>query len=63
MVAMAGQWDQEPAMPGRFIVLRDSIVGDQAWVYYTDAKASNKIVTMQMTKVDGKWKVDAKMGK
>lgn len=56
--------DPNPAQSGRYVVLRDSVVGDQAWVFYADTKLAPDAETkLQMAKVDGKWKVDARMGK
>jgi|GEM_PF-2933269 len=64
VVSMAQKMDTQPAQSGRYTVLRDSVVGDQAWVFYTDTKlAPGSEIKMQMAKVDGKWKVDARMEK
>lgn len=64
VVNMARNMDTQPAQSGRYTVLRDSVIGDQGWVFYTDTKlAPGSEIKMQMAKVDGKWKVDARMEK
>lgn len=43
-------------------ILRDSIVGDHAWVFFFDERTKHE-ESMDLTKVDNKWKVDLRMKK
>lgn len=54
----------DPAGKPSYTVLRDSIVGNEAWVFYEVAVGKEKGITkLEMSLVDGKWKVDPKMRK
>lgn len=47
-----------------YTVLRDSVIGNEAWVFYEMAVGKEKSVTkLEMSLVNGKWKVDPKMRK
>ena len=65
VVEMARRMDSERLPePGRYQVLRDTVVGNHAWVFYKEKKgADDETIKMSMVKEEGKWKVDAKAGK
>jgi hypothetical protein len=53
----------EGALTG-YKILRDSVVDDRAWVFYEGIAAGRTMTTaVELTKLDGKWKVDPKMRK
>lgn len=43
-------------------ILRDSVVGDHAWVFFYDER-TEKEESLDLIKVDNKWKVDLRMKK
>ena len=49
-----GRMPVEPSF--KFHYLRDSIVGDEAWVFYDNA-ISKKEEYVHLVKIEGKWKV------
>ncbi len=45
-------------------ILRDSVVDDRAWVFYNGITSGRTMTTaLELTKLDGKWKVDPSMHK
>jgi hypothetical protein len=47
-----------------YTILRDSIAGDRAWVTYESVVQGQKSQTiLELSKIDGQWKVDPKMHK
>jgi hypothetical protein len=47
-----------------YAILRDSVVGDRAWVTYESVVKGEKSKTiLELGKIDGQWKVDPKMRK
>ena len=44
------------------VIIRDSIEGDKAWVFFRSDESGTE-QTMEMLKIDGKWKVNLHMGK
>lgn len=47
-----------------YTILSDSIVGDRAWVTYEGVVGGQKSRTvLELSKINGKWKVDPKMRK
>ena len=45
-------------------ITRDSVEGDKAWVYYdAEANGQKRGNLVELTKIDGKWKVDPSMRK
>lgn len=54
MVGLGGAKDLNPNF--KFTFVRDSIVENQAWVFYKDEK--DKTDHIELVKLDGKWKVN-----
>jgi len=63
-VNMIGSMDNGKQSFGGYTILSDSIVGDRAWVTYEMGKGGEKATaTLELSKIDGKWKVDPTMRK
>lgn len=61
-IMMSGDKKDRPKSKG-FKILRDTLTGDsKATVFYFD-EDTQKEEGIRMIKIDGKWKVDLKMGK
>jgi len=63
-VEMARQMDQGGTPLVDYKIQRDSVVGDQAWVFYENTlNGRQHNAQLELRKIDGKWKVDATMRK
>ena len=60
-IKMSENMKEKPKSKG-FKILREELMGDEATVFYFD-EDMQKEEGIRMIKIDGKWKVDLKMGK
>lgn len=63
-VSMIGSMDNGQQSMSGYKILSDSIEGDRAWVTYEMKNGPEKAkATLELSKIDGKWKVDPTMRK